>query len=194
MTPGPARIATVEPPEIRIVGATVLPRTIHQDPRGLLVETMRQDDASVSGDQFRMGYTSVTVPGQMRDRDRWHVHRLQEDRFVVPIGEMILALYDARSTSASRDRLEVIRMAGVPPGAPASAAGGRTIPTYLVWIPIGVYHCIGNLHPTDPFVLQNYPTRLYDPSDEGRVPFSDRPIAQLGGRPFAWEQVDVRRP
>jgi hypothetical protein len=194
MSAAAGRIATIEPNEVRIEGATVLARTIHQDPRGLLVETLRHDDSSVGGADFKMGYTSVTVPGQMRDRDRWHVHQLQEDRFVVPLGEMVLALYDARSGGPTSGRLEAIRMAGAPVGAPNNPAGGRSLTTYLVVIPKRVYHCIGNLHPSEPFVLQNYPTRLYDSADEGRVPFVQQPIVQLGGRPFGWELVDVRRP
>jgi dTDP-4-dehydrorhamnose 3,5-epimerase-like enzyme len=188
------RIETIEPEEARIQGATVVGRSIHQDPRGFLIETLRQDDSSVQGSHFAMGYTSVTVPGQMRDRDRWHAHRLQEDRFVVPLGEMVLALYDARPGSSSRGRLEAIRMAGIPLDTPASTGGTRTVETHLVRIPIGVYHCIANLHPSMPFVLQNYPTQLYDAADEGRIPFTECPIASLEGRPFDWSLVEVRRP
>jgi dTDP-4-dehydrorhamnose 3,5-epimerase len=183
--------ATVEPPEARIHDVVVLPRTIHRDPRGLLIETMRSDDATIDGATFAMGYTSVTVPGQMRDRDRWHVHRRQVDRFVVPLGEMVLALYDGRPASPSAGRLDLLRMRGAPLGSPA---GPATLTTHLVAIPVGVYHAIGNLHPSEPFVLQNYPTRLYDPSDEGRVPFSEAPIAALGQRPFDWSLVEVKRP
>jgi dTDP-4-dehydrorhamnose 3,5-epimerase-like enzyme len=184
-------IATVEPPQARIHELVVLPRTIHRDPRGFLVETMRSDDATIGGAAFAMGYTSVTVPGQMRDRDRWHVHRHQVDRFVVPLGEMVLALLDARPASPTAGRLELLRMRGAPVGSPT---GSTPLTTHLVTIPVGVYHAIANLHPDEPFVLQNYPTRLYDPSDEGRVPFLDAPIAALGDRPFDWSLVDVRRP
>jgi dTDP-4-dehydrorhamnose 3,5-epimerase-like enzyme len=194
MTTLPGRIRTIDPTEARIDGATVLGRSIHQDPRGLLIETLRADDRTVRGQEFAMSYTSVTVPGQMRDKDRWHAHRLQEDRFVVPLGEMILALYDARPSSATSGRLETIRMAGVPVGSPATSSGTRTVETHLVRIPVGVYHGIANLHPSQPFVLQNYPTRLYDPSDEGRIPFSECPIPSLGGRPFDWALVEVERP
>ena len=187
-------IETIEPPQIRIEDSQTLARTIHLDPRGLLVETLRTDDGSVAAAPFAMSYTSVTVPGQMRDADRWHVHRRQVDRFVVPLGEMILALFDARPSSPSRGRLDVIRMCGAPVRHPSSAAGPRSLTTHLVTIPIGVYHVIGNLHPHEPFVLQNYPTRLYDPTDEGRVPFAEAPVPALDGRPFGWSEVSVRRP
>lgn len=172
----------------------MLPRAIHADPRGFLVETLRADDRTVAGATFAMSYTSVTIPGQMRDRDRWHVHRHQTDRFVVPMGEMILTLFDGRAESPTTGRLAALRMAGLPFDGLVGAQGGESRTTFLVTIPPGVYHCIGNLHPRDPFVLQNYPDRLYDAADEGRVPFAERPMESLGGRPFRWEAVEVVRP
>lgn len=186
------RLRTSSPPDRRIDGVVVLPRVIHQDPRGLLVETLRSDDSSIQGDRFAMTYTSVTVPGEMRDRDRWHVHAHQQDRFVVPLGEMILALYDARAKSPTEGTLDLLRMGGSPVGHPASNPK-QDLTTHLVTVPEGVYHCIGNLHPRDPFVLQNFPTRLYDAKDEGRVLFSEVPVRALGGRPFSWELVEVVR-
>lgn len=139
-----------------------------------------------------MSYTSVTIPGEMRDRDRWHVHQRQQDRFVVPLGEMILALFDARERSPTHGELELVRMNGAPLSSPGPT-GKRDLPTFLVSVPEGVYHCIGNLHPTDPFVLQNFPTELYDASDEGRVPFAQVPVRALSDQPFAWERVEVVR-
>ena len=176
-----------EPDRNRLAGIRAIARPVHQDPRGFLVETLRSDDAGVAGDRFAMSYTSVTIPGEFRDRDRWHLHRRQTDRFVVPIGEMILALLDDRPGSATRGNLEVIRLAGVPYDA-ASSPAAHTVPAALVPIPPGVLHCIGNLSDR-PFVLQNFPTELYDPSDEFRVPFAEARIASLGGT-FSWERVD----
>jgi dTDP-4-dehydrorhamnose 3,5-epimerase-like enzyme len=157
------------------------------------METLRSDDTSVAGHQFAMSYTSVTVPGERRDRDRWHVHHHQEDRFVVPFGEMILALYDPRPASPTRGRVEAIRMAGAPVRQPASPNGKRDLLTAMVTIPREVYHCIGNLHDVEPFLLQNYPTSLYNAADEGRVPFIEAPIPSLGDRPFSWDLVEVVR-
>jgi len=181
------RVTPIEPPMIRIAGAAAIPRTFHQDPRGFLVETLRSDDAAVDGSRFRMTYSSLTLPGQFRDADRWHVHRVQTDRFVVVLGEMILALCDQRPDSATLGHLDVIRMTGVSRDAVA-APRPRDFATYLVPIPPGVLHCIGNLG-SEPFLLQNFPTELYNASDEGRVPFASLPIASLGG-PFAWNLVE----
>ena len=179
-------ILAVAPERVRIAGISAVPRTVHQDPRGLLVETLRADDAAIEGHRFAMSYTSVTVPGEYRDRDRWHLHRRQTDRFVVPLGEMILALLDRREGSPTRGVLDVLRMQGADYAAPAAPSGG-TRRTDLVPIPPGVLHCIGNLSDR-PFVLVNYPTELYDPADELRVPFAEAPVESIGG-PFAWERV-----
>ncbi len=188
---GPERsIAPIAPDQIGIRGAQPIVRTLHQDPRGFLVETMRKDDEQVRGSHFTMSYTSVTVPRQFRDVDRWHVHRIQTDRFVVPLGEMILALFDNREDSPTHDRLEVIRMVGAPLHA-TNYSQKRDVTTYLVPIPPRVYHSIGNIS-DELFVLQNYPTEFHNPADEGRVPFRDRIIPDLG-IPFSWDLV-VRDP
>ena len=179
-------LSPIEPSAIRIQGAQALRRTFHQDPRGFLVETLRADDGAVDGSRFRMSYSSVTLPGQFRDTDRWHVHKVQTDRFVVVLGEMILALFDGRTESPTHEQLNVIRMVGASAKAPAHVPP-RDLPGYLVPIPPGVLHCIGNLS-SEPFLLQNFPTELYNPADEGRVPFASQPIPSLGG-PFGWDRV-----
>lgn len=177
----------ISPTSIRIAGVRPIPRTFHRDSRGFLVETLRSDDTEVDGASFQMTYSSVTLPGKFRDGDRWHVHRAQTDRFVVVLGEMVLALFDDRQDSATRDRLEVVRLTGIAQGALLDSSTGDYV-SYLVPIPPGVLHCIGNLG-TEPFLLQNFPTKLYNLSDEGRVPFTSKPIEELGG-PFAWDLVE----
>lgn len=191
MTEGVSRIRPRSPDSIRIRDVAVLARTSHGDPRGFLLETLRKDDNSVGGDRFAMAYLSVTVPGEYRDRDRWHVHTAQTDRFVVALGEMVLALLDARPSSPTFGRAEVVRMAGVPYSSPSSPVKKEEA-TFLVAIPPGVYHCIGNKS-TCPFVLFNAPTELYDAADEGRVPFVSVPVAELGG-PFSWDLVEGEPP
>ena len=186
MNAGPSLIDPIDPGAIRLHAIHALPRNIHFDPRGFLLETLRSDDTAVRGNEFAMSYTSVTVAGEFRDRDRWHVHRVQSDRFVVVLGEMILALYDARPDSPTRGRLEVIRMEGAEHDRPSRETKEEAV-TFLVPIPPGVYHCIGNLS-SRPFVLVNYPTELYNAQDEGRVPFRDLPLVGLEG-PFDWSRV-----
>jgi dTDP-4-dehydrorhamnose 3,5-epimerase len=184
-------VRPTDPESIRLHDVRALPRSLHFDPRGFLVETLRRDDSAVRGGEFAMSYASVTAPGEFRDRDRWHVHRIQSDRFVVVLGEMILALYDSRPDSPTRGQMEVVRMEGAPYDRPSRTTKGEAR-TYLVPIPPGVYHCIGNLS-TRPFVLINFPTELYDAQDEGRVPFGEIRVETLAG-PFDWGRVDAQRP
>ncbi len=186
-------LPTIDPPKITIQGVTVLRRTAHHDPRGFLLETLRKDDREVHGETFAMSYTSLTVPGEKRDVDRWHVHQHQEDRFVVLAGEMILMLYDARKESPTHGTIHAIRMVGPSDGLGRVPRAKLDTESYLITIPIGVYHCIGNLSEA-PFILQNYPTQLYSAADEGRVPFTQAPVPGLGGETFGWEKVEVRRP
>ena len=180
----------IEATEIKLDGIAPIPRTFHGDPRGFLIETLRSDDYPVNGAHFRMTYSSLTVPGEYRDRDRWHVHRVQTDRFVVVLGEMTLVLLDGRENSPTFNQLEVIRLRGAPfpGGTPGEAA---PVVTYLVPIPPGVLHCVGNLSST-PFLLQNCPTELYNPKDEGRIPFAERPVPPSGA-PFSWAGVQRTR-
>jgi dTDP-4-dehydrorhamnose 3,5-epimerase len=181
-----APITPIGPPQVRIEGAQPIPRVVHQDARGFLLETLRADDARANGATFKMSYASLTIPGQFRDSDRWHVHHVQTDRFVILLGEMTLALLDGRTDSPSRGLLDVVRLSGVPFSQPTNASA-RDFTTFMIPIPPGVLHSLGNLS-SEPFVYQNYPTELYDASDEGRVPFASLEVAALGG-PFSWDRV-----
>jgi len=191
MNSSSTRLRPISPPAILISGVEVVPRTLHGDPRGFLLETLRRDDRSVQGDHFAMTYVSVTVPGEFRDRDRWHVHKIQTDRFVVAVGEMVLVLYDHRGASPTRGRIEAIRMVGAPYDR-FSLPTKQDIGTFLVSVPPGVCHCIGNLS-RHPFVLINSPTELYDPADEGRLPFADVHVDSLAG-PFEWTRIETNHP
>jgi dTDP-4-dehydrorhamnose 3,5-epimerase-like enzyme len=183
---GRGAVVPIAPGSVRIAGVSPIPRVIHQDARGFLLETLRVDDRAVQGERFRMSYSSFTMPGEFRDSDRWHVHQVQTDRFVVLLGEMSLALLDGRKGSPTEGLLDVLRIAGVPAGRPTSPTP-RDLTTQMVPIPPGVLHSLGNLS-VEPFLYQNYPTELYDAKDEGRVPFVSTPVAALG-RPFSWDLV-----
>ena len=187
MSPLPLPLAPASPDRSRIADVQVLPRVVHQDPRGSLVETLRADDAAVEGNRFVMSYTSITLPGEFRDRDRWHLHAVQTDRFVVPVGEMLLALFDGRKASPTHGRFELLHLLA-PKLAEAASADPHEVTTHLVTIPPGVLHCIGN-RASEPFVLQNFPTERYSKADEERIPFASLVIPDLGG-PFRWGLVE----
>jgi dTDP-4-dehydrorhamnose 3,5-epimerase len=106
------------------------------------------------------------------------VHKHQEDRFVVAAGDILLALWDGRSGSPSAGTLDLLPM-GV--SQPDDAQ-------FSVLIPKKVHH--GFMVTSDrEAILLNSPTRLYDPSDEGRDPFTNVGATFNDQSPFNWDEV-----
>jgi len=163
-----------------IPGVVVRPLTVNRDPRGTLTELLRADWTEVFGDQlpFAQVYASVTAPGVARDEERWHLHRRQIDRFVCLAGRLVVAVADARADSPARGTLLLIDLA---------AAGDAPAPA-MVTIPPGTLHGLVALGDR-PATLLNFPTRLYDATDEERVPLADAGIALANGEPFTWDAV-----
>jgi dTDP-4-dehydrorhamnose 3,5-epimerase-like enzyme len=156
--------------------------TVNRDPRGTLTELLRADWSDLFGDTlpFAQLYTSTTAPGVARDEDRWHVHRHQTDRFFCLSGRIVVPIADARPASPTHGRLMLVEL----------AAGPDHPAPLVVTIPPGTLH--GLLVTSDtPATLLNLPTRLYDPADEGRIPFADAGIALPDGRPFSYDLVRV---
>ena len=116
------------------------------DERGYLVPLWSQD---IESPQY--AYYSVTFAGQARDPDRWHIHQIQADRFVVLAGNLLFGLSDGQETV-------VVALSGRDPK--------------MLIVPPGVYHCLNNRWGKDALLL-NMPTRIYNPEDEGRVPFNE---------------------
>jgi dTDP-4-dehydrorhamnose 3,5-epimerase-like enzyme len=172
--------ALVTHPNDAIPVADVIMRSlnVNRDPRGTLTELLRADWDRVYGEEmpFAQTYVSVTVPGFARDEDRWHVHERQTDRFVVLSGAIVVAIADARPTSATRGNLLLALMA---------AAEDAPAP-YMLTVPPGTLHGLIALGDR-PAVLQNFPTRLWDASDEGRIGFADAAVTLPDGSPFTWD-------
>lgn len=164
-----------------IASVTARRLKVNRDPRGVLVETLRADWGDVFDNDdrtFAQTYYSVTMPGVARDEDRWHLHFHQEDRFAVPQGDVLLAMYDARQDSETYGRFNL-----VPLGESCGDDG-----QLLVVVPRGVYHCFMVVSER-PALLLNYPTSLYDPTDEHRVPFAQAGVRFMDGSAFSWDQV-----
>lgn len=144
-----------------IEGVVVKKLVLHKDESGLLVETLRIDWEEVFNHQnlrFAMQYMSVTPPGLARDEDQWHVHKMQKDRFICISGRIITAIYDSRETSKTKGRLNLFVM-----------GPEKEEEMYLLVIPEDTYHGFMVIS-KDPGYLLNFPTQLYNPSDEGRIP------------------------
>ena len=155
----------------------VYPLKVNRDGSGILVETLRRDwkDIYGKGREFSMQYYSVTDSGVARDEDVWHYHPNQEDRFIVVQGEIITAVADSREDSETLGLLNLFYMqADQDP--------------YILLIPKKTLHGFMVVSKT-PAVLLNFPTSLYNPKEEKRVPYSEAQIILPDGNTFSWELV-----
>lgn len=153
-----------------IDGVTVRKLTVHKDESGSLFETLRRDWQDVYNQKelaFAMQYMSVTPSGLARDEDRWHIHKFQKDRFVCVSGKIVTAIYDPRDNSATQGKLNLFTM-----------SPDKEEEMYMVIIPQNTYHAFMVVSREQGYLL-NFPTQLYNPEDEGRIPNSH----------LSWEKV-----
>lgn len=156
-------------------------RSVFYDPRGFLIETFA---TSKEKGKSVYSYSSVTRPGQARDKDQYHFHQHQEDRFTAIRGKIWILLLDMRKSSSTYKRLEVVEAKG----ADLRVKTKITAPVYTITVPKGVYHGIMAPGPEEA-ELVNHPTREYNPDDEGRVSFEDIKLPSLGDASFSWDLV-----
>jgi dTDP-4-dehydrorhamnose 3,5-epimerase len=156
--------------------------TTHRDPRGTLTELLRADWDDVYGADlpFAQVYTSTTAPGVARDVDRWHVHRHQSDRFYCVAGRIVVPIADVREGSPTQGRLMLVELA-------AQADGPAPL---LATIPPGTLHGFVVTSP-GPATLLNFPNRIYDPDDEGRLPFTEAGVTFPDGTSFDYRVVQA---
>ena len=144
-----------------IEGIVLRKLTTHKDASGTLVETLRTDWGDVYNAQeapFAMQYLSITPGGLARDEDKWHVHKLQKDRFICISGRIVTAIYDVRENSLTHGKLNLF-----------TQGPENDEEMYLIVIPEFVYHGFMVISKTSGYLL-NFPNKLYAGEDEGRVP------------------------
>lgn len=168
-------------PDSLIDGVRIRKLQVNKDNRGDLVETLKTSwegffDANTL--PFAQCYFSRTHAGIARDEDKWHIHGHQIDRFAVIDGDIVLGMYDNRTNSPTKGRLNLLRM----------GESNNDDGQYTAMIPIGVLHgFVTGLDKTA--ILTNFPTQLWDPSDEGRVAFDDVEARMPNGELFSWDLV-----
>ena len=140
----------------RIVGVDVRRARTHADERGTLTEIFDQR-WEFTDDPLVYAYLVTLRPEQVRG---WVVHRSQTDRLFVYAGVLKIALYDARTDSATRGLVNVFH-----PGAHDRA---------LLSIPPGVYHGVRNVG-SEEGVFVNLPSHPYqhDDPDKYRLPLDN---------------------
>ena len=158
----------------------IRPLKVNRDPRGTLTEALKTtwpDVYSQKDRAFTQMYFSQTNPGTARDVDQWHVHPGgQEDRFFVIQGTIVTVVYDARDDSPTKGKLNLFLMGE------AQADQGQ----YLLVIPKHTHHGYVVVSST-PAILGNFPTRLYNPKEEGRTSFKE--VKLPDGALFSWQKV-----
>lgn len=157
----------------------LFPLKINQDESGgILVETLRKDWKEIYGDgrEFSMQYYSVTDSGIARDEKVWHLHpNYQEDRFLLARGEVVVAIADTREESPTKNVLNLFYM-------------NAYEDPYMVLIPKNTLH--GFLVVSkESAILLNYPTGLFNPQEEGRIPYDKVQVKTSDGNLFSWDLV-----
>ena len=127
---------------------------------------------------FAQVYTSTTGSGVARDIDKWHVHQHQTDRFYCLHGRIVVAIADPRAASPTQGNLMLVELASAEDG-PAPI---------LVTIPPQTMHGFV-VTSEQPATLLNFPNRIYDPADEGRVPFDKAGIMFPDGTAFEYDLI-----
>ncbi len=155
----------------------VHPLKVNRDESGILIETLRTDWKEIYGEnrKFAMQYFSVTARGIARDETVWHFHSQQEDRFLLAQGEIVVAVADYRKDSETFGLLNLFHMK-------------VDIDPYILLIPKSTLHGFLVVSHT-PAVLLNFPTLLYNPNEEQRLPYDVAKIKNSEGSLFAWDQV-----
>lgn len=148
---------TLDSQENLIQGVVLKKLIVHSDDSGSLVETLRTDWDDVFGKDFTMQYVSQTPSGLIRDKDKWHVHKYQKDRFACIAGRIITAIYDPRVDSKTKGNLNLFVM-----------GPEKEKEMYMVVIPEGAYHGFMVVSKEAGYLI-NFPTKLYNPDDEGRI-------------------------
>lgn len=130
------------------------PLVTHCDERGFFREILRVNDP-IFAEGFGQWSHTLTHQGAAK---AWHIHRRQVDWWYVAIGAIKAVLYDLREDSPTRGELQEILM-------------GENYPAQLLKVPPGVAH--GYKVIQGPMHLFYITSRVYDPSDEGRIPHDD---------------------
>jgi len=153
------------------------PLKVNRDESGTLVETLRTDWKEIygKGREFFMQYYSVTSSGVARDENVWHYHPVQEDRFLVVQGEVVVAVADNRKNSLTKGCLNLFLMKAY-------------FDPFILLIPAQTLHGFMVVS-KESAILLNFPTGLYNPQEEGRVPYEKAGIKLPDGTDFNWAKV-----
>ena len=139
--------------ESKIDGVIIRNLSWNVDSRGRLSELCRESWWGA----IRQVYVTTARVGVVKDRDSWHMHKRQTDRFICIQGRIKLVLVDKRKYGATENQIMEIEL-----GEKEHKA---------VIIPPGVLHAFKNNGDTEAIII-NCIDREYNPEspDEFRIP------------------------
>lgn len=148
-----------------IEGVTIQPYAVWPDDRGYFLEVMRGQQGLVSDYAVERTQVScaLSYPGTIK---AFHYHLEQTDCWVPSMGMFQVALVDLRVDSPTFGNRNTLYVGALRP--------------WQIRIPPGVAHgykVVG----TEPGVLVYVTSQLYNPKDEGRIPYNEPGIA------YDWE-------
>lgn len=158
---------------VPIVGVELKPLRTHADDRGFFREIIRHTDpvfvspVGAARDEPLFAQWSHSRMGRNTVK-AWHFHHLQFDWWYVARGRIEVALCDWREESPSYRRMMTFAMGD----------DGEDAFVGTIRIPPGVLH--GAKVTSDTADLLYVTSRVYDPQDEGRIPFNSPDI------PYDW--------
>jgi len=136
------------------------------DTRGFFREIIRVTDGDFA-EGFAQWSHSMMYTGVIK---AWHFHRVQVDWWYVGSGVILVALHDTRTGSATYRRTMDLLM-------------GDNQPARVLRIPPGVAHGCKCL--SGPAHLFYITSRVYDPEEEGRIPYDDPEIG------YDWIRIPI---
>jgi dTDP-4-dehydrorhamnose 3,5-epimerase len=143
-----------------IEGVRVEPLRQIRDERGAVFHMLRSDEPGF--ERFGEIYFSLVHPGWAKG---WHLHRAMTLNYAVPVGRILLVLYDDREGSGSRGSAMEIPM-----------GQDRYV---RVRVPHGVWNAFRGEGPGDA-VVANCATIPHDPDEIVRAPLHDPRV------PYRW--------
>ena len=140
-----------------IQGVEIKELVTHPDERGFFRELIRATDPFFAGG-FGQWSQSFVLHNVVK---AWHLHREQIDWWYVPLGLLKVALHDLRDGSPTRGETMELFL-------------GDSHPPRIVRIPPGVAHGCKVLSASAHLFYMT--SKIYNPSDELRVPHDDPKI------------------
>ena len=141
-----------------IEGIVIKELVTHTDERGFFREVIRSTD-----DFFKEGFGQFSHSFMHQGVIKaWHIHAHQIDWWYVVTGVLKVALHDTRKDSPTyRETMELLM--------------GDNQSANVLRIPTGVAHGCKTI--SGPVHLFYITSNIYNPKDEGRIPYNDPTIA-----------------